>query len=103
LRNQVAFHAEQAAEKAFKGVLVHAAVEFPRTHDLQSLLLLIRNNGISVPPEIEQANTLTRFAFEARYPGDIEPITPKEVALAIDLAERAESKPARSVEQVVSE
>ena|SRR5271165_5520712 len=25
LRNQVAFHAEQAAEKAFKAVLVHAA------------------------------------------------------------------------------
>ena len=69
LRNQVAFHAEQAAEKAFKGVLVHAPVEFPRTHDLQSLLLLIRNNGISVPPEIEQANALTRFAVEARYPG----------------------------------
>ncbi len=62
LRNQVAFHAEQAAEKAFKGVLVHAAIEFPRTHDLQSLLLLIRNNGISVPPEIELANALTRFA-----------------------------------------
>jgi HEPN domain-containing protein len=40
LRNQVAFHAEQAAEKAFKAVLVHAEVEFPRTHDLQSLLLL---------------------------------------------------------------
>ena len=88
LRNQVAFHAEQAAEKAFKGVLVHAAVEFPRTHDLQSLLLLIRNNGISVPPEIEQASALTRFAVEARYPGDIEPIKPEELALAIEMAER---------------
>jgi hypothetical protein len=45
LRNQVTFHAEQAAEKAFKAVLVHAAVEFPKTHDLQALLLLVRNNG----------------------------------------------------------
>jgi HEPN domain-containing protein len=69
LRNQVAFHAEQAAEKAFKAVLVHAAVEFPRTHDLQSLLLLLRNSGISTGPEIEQASALTRFAVEARYPG----------------------------------
>ena len=65
LRNQVAFHAEQAAEKAFKAVLVHAAVEFPRTHDLQNLLLLLRNSGISVRPEIEQASALTRFAVEA--------------------------------------
>jgi hypothetical protein len=66
LRNRVAFHAEQAAEKAFKGVLVHAAVEFPRTHDLQSLLLLSEQRN-SVPPEIERANALTRFAVEARH------------------------------------
>jgi len=89
LRNQVAFHAEQAAEKAFKAVLVQAAVEFPKTHDLQALLLLLRNSGISVGQEVEQATALTRFAVEARYPGDIEPITPEEVAQAIELAERA--------------
>jgi len=69
LRNQVTFHAQQAAEKAFKAALVHAAVEFPKTHDLQTLLLLLRNSGISVGQEIEQAATLTRFAVEARYPG----------------------------------
>jgi HEPN domain-containing protein len=89
LRNQVTFHAEQAAEKAFKAVLVHAGVEFPKTHDLQALMLLIRNSGISVGQEIEQAATLTRFAVEARYPGEIEPITAEEVAQAIELAERS--------------
>ncbi|MGA8660037.1 MAG: HEPN domain-containing protein [Chthoniobacterales bacterium] len=89
LRNQVAFHAEQAAEKAFKAVLVHIGVEFARTHDLQSLLLLLRDSGISVQPEIEQASALTRFAVEARYPGDIEPIKPEEVAQAIEMADRA--------------
>jgi HEPN domain-containing protein len=89
LRNQVTFHAQQAAEKAFKAVLVHAVVEFPRTHDLQALLLLLRNSGIAVGQEIEQAATLTRFAVEARYPGEIEPITPEEVAHAIELADRA--------------
>jgi len=78
-------------KRPLKAVLVHAAVEFPRTHDLQSLLLLLRNNGISVRPEIEEASALTRFAVEARYPGDIEPITQEEVALAIEMAERAVS------------
>jgi hypothetical protein len=39
--------------------------------------------------EIEQAGTLTRFAVEARYPGEIEPITPEEVAQATELAERS--------------
>ena len=33
------------------------------------------------------ANALTRFAAEARYPGDIEPIIPEDVALAIEIAE----------------
>lgn len=88
MRNQVAFHAEQAAEKAFKGVLVNAAVEFPRTHDLQSLLLLIRNNGISVPPEIEQAKCPDAIRYRGKISRDIEPITPEEVALAIEMAER---------------
>ena len=88
LRGQVAFHAEQAAEKALKAVLIQTEVEFPRTHDLQSLLLLLRNSEISVGQDIEQASALTRFAVEARYPGDIEPITPEEVAQAIEVAER---------------
>jgi HEPN domain-containing protein len=60
-----------------------------KTHDLQALMLLIRNSGISVGQEIEQAATLTRFAVEARYPGEIEPITAEEVAQAIELAERS--------------
>jgi hypothetical protein len=30
---------------------------------------------------------MTRFAAEARYPGDIEPIIPEDVALAIEIAE----------------
>ena len=51
-------------------------------------MMLPRNSGISVRPEIEQASALTRFAVEARYPGDIEPITREEEALAIEIAER---------------
>ncbi|HEY0791268.1 MAG TPA: HEPN domain-containing protein [Chthoniobacterales bacterium] len=87
LQNQVAFHAQQAAEKALKAVLVHATVEFPRTHDLHNLLTLIRDCGIFVPPGLEQLPALTRFAVESRYPGDVESVTPDEVAHAIALAE----------------
>ena len=38
LPNQVAFHAQQAAEKALKAVLVLRSVPFPKTHDLQDLI-----------------------------------------------------------------
>jgi HEPN domain-containing protein len=89
LPNQVAFHAQQAAEKALKAVLVCTLVEFPRTHDLQELLILIRNSGTSIPLELEDVTALSRFAVETRYPGDVEPITPDEVEQAIELAEKA--------------
>jgi HEPN domain-containing protein len=32
------FHAQQAVEKALKGVLAHAQVPFRRTHDIAELL-----------------------------------------------------------------
>ena len=86
LQSQVAFHAQQAAEKALKAVLVHASVDFPRTHDLQALLVLIGDAGMAVPPELEGVSALTRFAAETRYPGDPEPITPDELEQAITWA-----------------
>ena len=89
LRNQVAFHAEQAAEKALKAVLVHNEVEFPRTHDLSNLLLLLQRIGIPAGPEIEEVSSLTRYAAEARYPGEIEAVTEEEVAHVIQVAEKA--------------
>jgi hypothetical protein len=48
---------------------------------------------LEVPPLTRASETsssseaLTRFAAEARYPGDIEPIIPEDVALAIEIAE----------------
>ena len=86
LQGQVAFHAQQAAEKALKAVLVHASVDFPRTHDLQALLVLIGDAGIAVPPELEGVSALTQFAAATRYPGAPEPITPDELEQAIALA-----------------
>lgn len=35
---QVGFHAQQAAEKAIKAVLLSRGVEFPLTHDLEELI-----------------------------------------------------------------
>lgn len=38
LPNQTVFHAQQAAEKAIKAVMIREAVPFPRTHDLTELV-----------------------------------------------------------------
>ena len=89
LPSAAAFHAQQAAEKGLKAVLVHAAQSFPRTHDLTEILLRIDRAGIPVPVEVEAVRELTLFAVESRYPGDTASITWQDADEAIELARRA--------------
>jgi len=86
LPEQACFHAQQAAEKALKAVLLFKRIEFPFVHDLKALVGLLKENSISFPPEIRDAGSLTPYAVEARYPGHLEEITPSDVDEAIRLA-----------------
>lgn len=87
LPDQVCFHAQQAAEKALKAVLLHRKVEFPFIHDIEALLEIMTQNGLGAPPDVADAGALTPYAVEARYPGYGEEITPSQVDEAISLAE----------------
>ena len=78
----VAFHSQQAAEKAIKGALVLAGVDPPRTHDLNDL----RNrlpDGWRVKRSPPDLGRLSAFATDSRYPDDIEPVSPIESATAV--------------------
>jgi len=88
LLNQIAFHAQQAVEKTLKAVLIQSQVNFPKTHDLKELLLLVQQTGRVWPSEFEKAKVLTPFAVQTRYPGYDAEITQSEVDEAIQLAER---------------
>ncbi|MBD3175521.1 MAG: HEPN domain-containing protein [Armatimonadia bacterium] len=65
-----AFHAQQAAEKALKALLIQVRVESPRTHSLEPLLDLLPPPPL---PELvamrSDLRLLSRFAVRARYPG----------------------------------
>ena len=63
------FDAQQAAEKAIKAVFIHRGETFPYVHNLKKLLELLEKNGLKIPKYIRQADVLTRFAAEPRYPG----------------------------------
>ena len=63
------FHAHQAAEKAVKSVYLRFAWAFRYVHDLEELMTGLRQHGLVVPAEVEEAVVLTNYAFEARYPG----------------------------------
>jgi HEPN domain-containing protein len=79
------FHAQQAAEKAIKAVLVAEGADPPRTHDLAVLLAAV---PLSVPIGLDRANVvaLTAYAVASRYPGDEEPVAADEHAKALAVA-----------------
>jgi HEPN domain-containing protein len=81
------FHAQQAAEKALKAVYVDNGWTFRYTHDLETLLSGLRQKGMEVPSEILETDVLSRYAWEARYPGLDEPVSEQEYQEAIRMAE----------------
>ena len=80
------FHAQQSVEKALKGLLSQRSIIFPRTHVIEVLLDLLKNASIIIPPDVDEAFTLTQYAVETRYPGNTEPIDISEARNALLLA-----------------
>jgi len=80
------FHAQQAAEKALKAVLIAKGVPPPKTHNIRTLLDLLPQELVA-PQEIEDAASLTDYAVTSRYPGDFESVDEEEYKEAIRLAE----------------
>jgi len=61
------FHAEQAVEKALKAVLSSCEVVYPRTHNLVTLVELLRANATELPPDGEALAQLIPFGVAMRY------------------------------------
>lgn len=81
------FQAQQAAEKAFKSLLLRYGADLPRVHDLARLITLLEYQGESVPENVREAARLSGYAVEARYPGLSEPVSFEEYREALTLAE----------------
>jgi HEPN domain-containing protein len=81
------FDAQQAAEKAIKAVFIHRGETFPYVHNLKQLLGLLAKNGVKVPKYVRQANELTRFAVEPRYPEKCGPVTSRKHRRLVRIAE----------------
>ncbi|MBI2403686.1 MAG: HEPN domain-containing protein [Gemmatimonadetes bacterium] len=87
LYEQLCFHAQQAAEKAVKAVLVARQVDFPKTHVIGELLKLVEREGVTIAGRVWEASDLTPYAVRARYPGSEEDIEEAEHRWAVELAE----------------
>ncbi len=81
------FHAQQAAEKALKAVLLHQGIAFRFVHDLNELLSALEAGGVIIPARLRESGTLNEFAVMTRYPGPYESVTEADYRRAIELAE----------------
>ncbi len=70
LTHMVAFHSQQAIEKAFKAILEEQELNVPKTHDLIPLHNLIKNS-IDIDIEIDLLQQINSLYIGARYPSDL--------------------------------
>jgi len=88
LYEHLCFHAQQAAEKALKAVLVHRGIRVPRSHDLTYLMEALPKD-VSIPPSLIELPTLTKYAVQQRYPGEISSVTARHRRTALKLAQHS--------------
>lgn len=89
-RSPLAFHAQQAIEKALKAVLVAEQIDFSRTHDLVDINGSLPSGwGLDFPAD--RLSRISAYAIEFRYPASHDLERPEldsmEVVEAIALAE----------------
>ncbi len=86
LLEDLCFHAQQAAEKPLKAVLVFESVPFLRTHNIRTLMDLLPED-LNLPEEAKGAPILTDYAVLTRYPEDLEPVSEEEYLEALRIAD----------------
>jgi HEPN domain-containing protein len=86
----VCFHAQQAAEKYLKAILMSRTINFPRTHDLTELMGLLPADITLGVSSLEIAS-LTPYAVQARYPGLTDDQDSEEALAAVRIARQIQA------------
>jgi len=101
-----AYHCQQAAEKLLKGFLVLAAIDFRRTHDLDTLANAVLPSVPALGPLLSAVVTWTTWGVAYRYPGEDEPepepsvedlVAALDLVTQLDAALRSRVPPAAEV------
>lgn len=79
--DNVCFHAQQAAEKALKALLVFHGQKPDKTHDCVSLLVECVKIAPTLASLVDDCRYVTRYGVAPRYP-DIAPEPTKRQAMA---------------------
>ncbi|MBL7075398.1 HEPN domain-containing protein [candidate division KSB1 bacterium] len=66
----VCFHCQQAVEKYLKAYLVFLDIPFTKTHEIGELITKCEEKDGEISALKEEADKLTDYAIEVRYPDD---------------------------------
>jgi HEPN domain-containing protein len=86
LLEDLCFNAQQAAEKALKAVCLSRGMDIPKTHSLVQLMDILESSGLAIPQNIRDADVLTQYAVQSRYPSFMEDVTRDEYRDALKYA-----------------
>lgn len=86
LFEDLCFNAQQAAEKPLKAVCLAKELDFPKTHSLVHLMDMLEEGGVEIPKQVRDADILSQYAVQSRYPSVVEEITRGEYREALKLA-----------------
>jgi len=84
----VAFHAQQAAEKALKAVLAWRDEPFRKTHSIEEPGRACATIDPGLGDLVDAAVPLTEYAWKFRYPGDAGDPTHQEAERAVAAARK---------------
>ena len=79
------YQAQQAVEKAFKGLLIYYGVEPEYTHNI-GILINSLEKFTEIDDSIRESIKLTNFAVQTRYPGNYNDITKEEYKESLKIA-----------------
>ena len=86
LNDQAVYHAQQSAEKAMKGMLTWQEQIFRKTHNLVELGEACARLLPDLEPLLRRAAGLSDYAWQYRYPGDLDEPNVEEAEEALSLA-----------------
>lgn len=84
----VCFHCQQAAEKYLKAYLVFLGASFAKTHEIGELITKCEERDREISALKEEADKLTDYAIEVRYPEEWFEPTLEEAKDAFEMAKK---------------
>src|SRR5258708_1970918 len=99
LRHIVGFHCQQCVEKYLKALLTYYQVEFPKTHQIRRLLILVSGVNPEAAEALSTTEWLGPFGVDLRYPGDAAEMLAGDEIKAIETARLTKEVVVRIVDE----